>query len=172
MKNILIRKIKTAKSIKFILHNDGRLIVTAPRRSSNRLIFELVQKNKAWVDAKRLNLQINDLNDYSDQHFLKYKDAAKKLVKEKIDFLNSYYGFEYNKVCVKKTRSCWGSCSSKRNLNFNYKILFLSERLQDYIIIHELCHLQEMNHSKNFWSLVAKAAPDYRLCISELRSIQ
>ena len=66
----------------------------------------------------------------------------------------------------------WGSCSSKKNLNFSYRLYFLPEYLSDYIIIHELCHLKEMNHSKRFWDLVALVCPSYKDYRRELKNIK
>jgi predicted metal-dependent hydrolase len=93
-------------------------------------------------------------------------------VHAKLDHWNQLYNFTYNRVTIRNTRSRWGSCSSKKNLNFNYRILFLPPELQDYLIVHELCHLQEMNHAPQFWSLVAQQVPDYQLRMQQLRALE
>lgn len=71
-------------------------------------------------------------------------------------------GLEYGRICVRAQKSRWGSCSGKRNLNFNCLLMLCPERVRDYVAIHELCHLREMNHSPRFWALVESACPDYR----------
>ena len=71
-------------------------------------------------------------------------------------------GESFNKIYVKDVSSHWGSCSIRRNLNFNYRLAMIPVELADYVIIHELCHLKEMNHSASFWNLVEKYLPDYR----------
>lgn len=91
------------------------------------------------------------------------------MVLAKIAYWNAQYGFTYNRIAIRNTRNCWGSCTSLKNLNFSYKILFLPEHLQDYIIVHELCHLQELNHKAEFWLLVAQTIPEYKECIKELK---
>lgn len=106
----------------------------------------------------------------SKTHYLKYKEAARALVHRRLEELN-VHGFVYNRVAIKNSTSRWGSCSEKKNLNFNYRILFLPPHLQDYIIVHELCHLQIFNHSPAFWALVAEMVPDYKVCRRELRKI-
>jgi predicted metal-dependent hydrolase len=83
--------------------------------------------------------------------------------------LNAIYGYRFNRVSIRNQKTCWGSCSRKGNLNFNYRILFLPERTQNYIIAHELSHLAEFNHSKKFWALVARTSPEYAAIRKELR---
>ncbi len=83
-----------------------------------------------------------------------------------------HYGFVYNRVAIKDARSRWGSCSQKKNLNFNYRLVFLPPHLVDYIIVHELCHLKEFNHGPNFWVLVAETMPTYKEYIQELKNIR
>ncbi len=83
--------------------------------------------------------------------------------------MNVHYGFEYKKVAIRDQKRRWGSCSKSGNLNFNYRILFLPPHLADYIIVHELCHLKEFNHGKNFWTLVGQAVPVYESHKQELR---
>jgi len=104
--------------------------------------------------------------------YAEHKEAARTLVHERLTHYNQYYRYQYNRVAIRNTRSRWGSCSSQKNLNFNYRILFLSPELQDYLIVHELCHLQEMNHAPQFWALVAQQIPDYQQCVIDLRAAE
>jgi predicted metal-dependent hydrolase len=102
--------------------------------------------------------------------YLKHKESARALVAERVLHFNKIYQHSYNKIAIRNQKTRWGSCSSKGNLNFNYKILFLPEALRDYVIVHELCHLKEFNHSKKFWDLVAVAIPDHSEVRKELKS--
>ncbi|MBI2411220.1 MAG: M48 family metallopeptidase [Candidatus Kerfeldbacteria bacterium] len=97
----------------------------------------------------------------SRKQFLKQKETARALVHERLQYFNSLYQFTFHRVSIRNQRSRWGSCSQAGNLNFNYRIIFLPGDLVDYIIVHELCHLKEMNHSARFWHLVAQTIPDY-----------
>jgi len=94
--------------------------------------------------------------------FLKYKEEARCLVKERVVVFGEIYKVSPKRIAIKNTKSRWGSCSKKGNLNFNYRIVFLSPALADYLIVHELCHLKEFNHSSRFWNLVALSLPDYK----------
>lgn len=91
------------------------------------------------------------------------RDVAERLVR-----LNREYGYKIGKVAIRKQKSRWGSCSQKGNLNFNVRIVFLPDHLRDYVIVHELCHLGEFNHSKVFWDLVARTVPDWKTRRKEL----
>lgn len=93
--------------------------------------------------------------------YLAHKEAARELVHRKLAEHNFHYGFTYHKVAIRDQHSRWGSCSKKGNLNFNYRLVFLPEALVDSVIVHELCHLKEFNHGKNFWALVAETIPDH-----------
>ena len=100
------------------------------------------------------------------------KNRARKLVMERLRVYQPIIGVNFARVSIKDLRSRWGSCSSKNNLNFHYKIIFLPIEIADYIIVHELCHLVEMNHSHAFWYLVRQAIPDYRRRTLELRRLE
>ncbi len=98
----------------------------------------------------------------SSKRYKLHKEAARILVHERLMHFNQHYKFTYNKVAIRNQRSRWGSCSPKGNLNFNYKLLDIPRHLADAVIVHELCHLKEMNHSKAFWALVAQTIPDHK----------
>jgi len=105
------------------------------------------------------------------KHYVEHKEAARELVAERLQHFNLHYQLSWNRVAIRNQRRCWGSCSSQKNLNFNYKILFLPPHLSDYIIVHELCHLLEMNHGQQFWDLVEQQIPDHQRHRAELRLI-
>ena len=116
-------------------------------------IFFQIKKRKMHrrIKTKRLNL-----------NYLKYKSQATILVKNKLEHFNQFYNYKYNRVVIRNQKTRWGSCSKRGNLNFNYKVALLSEREVNYIVVHELCHLGEFNHSQRFWDLVARTIPDYK----------
>ena len=105
------------------------------------------------------------------RHYLRYKEAARELVKERLAYFNQFYGFSLQRLAIRNQRTRWGSCSKKGNLNFNYRILFLPPALADYLIVHELCHLKEFNHSARFWALVQQMIPEYKTTRRALRNI-
>lgn len=91
-----------------------------------------------------------------------YRDTTRKKLTEMVNYYTDIMGIKYNRIFIKAQKSRWGSCSGKGNLNFNWKIILTPEELIKYLVIHEVCHLIEMNHSINFWNLVEKYDPSYR----------
>lgn len=103
--------------------------------------------------------------------YILHREHARAFVHDRLQVLNQYYCFDYKRVSIRNQKTRWGSCSKRGNLNFNYRIASLPLHLADYIIVHELCHLKEFNHSSVFWSLVARAIVDYRDRRRELRQV-
>jgi predicted metal-dependent hydrolase len=104
--------------------------------------------------------------------YIEQKEEARKLALERLEHWNKHYNFKYGRVSIRNQRSRWGSCSSKGNLNFNFRIVTLPKHLVDYIVVHELCHLGQMNHSQKFWDLVSETLPNYLELSQELRRVR
>ncbi len=153
-----------ARYMRLTIDQTGSLTVTKPWGLSQRRIEKFIRQKASWV-LSRLQARQNQpsyLQRYSHQHYLQHREQARRLIQQKTNQLNANYNFQYQRISVRNQKTRWGSCSAKGNLNFNYRILFLPDRLVDYIIVHELCHLQEMNHSQRFWNLVATVIPEYK----------
>ncbi len=112
------------------------------------------------------------ISKLSREDYLQNKERFFLVASERVEYFNKTYGFEYNKISIKDQKTRWGSCSRRRNLNFNYKIMFLPDELRDYVIVHELCHLGEFNHSKNFWNLVAQTLPNFKEIKKQFKTIK
>ncbi len=104
-------------------------------------------------------------------HYLEHKERARVLIHERLVHWNMFYNCVYNKVAIRNQSTRWGSCSQKKNLNFNYRIALLPQELMDYVIVHELCHLIEFNHSPAFWACMARALPDHEERKATLRAV-
>ena len=104
------------------------------------------------------------------KEYLQYREMARALARERAGHFARAYGFSFRKIFIRNQKSRWGSCSKSGNLNFHYKIALMPSRIADYIIVHELCHLAEFNHSKKFWELVARTIPDHKRIRKELRN--
>lgn len=106
---------------------------------------------------------------YEDMVRLWMHSDGGKIFRQKLNDFAGQMNVHFNMVRIKNVKTIWGSCSSKKNLNFNFKLFFLPEALIDYVFVHELAHLKHMNHSKDFWSEVEKQIPDYKKRREELK---
>jgi len=112
---------------------------------------------------------IDDYKPFSPKTVLLLKKTAKKSLVERVHNIAEKYHFQVGRISIRSQKTRWGSCSSKGNLSFNYNLLRFGKEIVDYVIIHELCHIKEMNHSEKFWKLVEKFCPDYRRYRKELK---
>lgn len=159
-----IRKSRRAKRMRLAVYCDGTVTVTLPWGFAENTAEKFVTQKSAWLMHK-LNFFKQSGERFfiksSKRDYLKYKQQAYDIAQARIKYFNKVYDFKFYKINIKNQKTRWGSCSKKGNLNFNYKIALLPDYLADYIIVHELCHLGEFNHSKKFWDLVVKSIPNY-----------
>ncbi len=148
-------------------------MVTYPWWISRKMAERFVLSQNEWIkrNFSKLRSRKGLLNWGGKKEYRRYKKQACRLVEEKLDYFNTFYGFEYKRFSIRNQRTLWGSCSSKKNLNFNFRIVFLPGRLQDYLVVHELCHLKQMNHSPEFWELVSRQVGDYKNIKKQLKQV-
>jgi predicted metal-dependent hydrolase len=175
-----LRPSKRARRMRLSVYCDGSCVVTAPVHISQRAVETFVNQKSEWIQRARkrfaalshiIFVKKRKRSKKESAEHLALKAQALQLATEKIAKFNAHYGFTFSNINIKNQKTRWGSCSRKGNLNFNYKIALLPEKLADYIIVHEICHLGEFNHSRAFWSLVGETIPDYRALRSELRRV-
>ncbi len=168
----ILRISNKAKRVRITIGHAGEVILTKPKRVSLESAQSFLISKSKWVfqrleKFKNLESSLNTKN--TKKEYLENKDKALILAKSRIQHFNNIYNFKFNKITIKNQKTRWGSCSKRGNLNFNYKIGLLPSHISDYIIVHELCHLKEFNHSQRFWDLVAVAIPDYLNIRKELK---
>lgn len=155
--------LKTQKE-KLLLFGEELFIEQIKTGKTKYHNFTLEGKNNlSIVSPENSTASIDSLYDWYLKRF------AKLFLIKRTNFIAEEYGFVLNRVSIRAQQTKWGSCSSKKNINLNYKLVSLPERLIDYLIIHELCHLKEMNHSSKYWAEVEKILPDYKKLEKELR---
>lgn len=161
------------RRMRLTIHQNGAFVVSAPMAMSLWRIESFINQKARWIISKLQHFQkirtqahkLGIVGGYSD-----HKNKAQQIALNKVAQFNQIYNFPVNKIIIKNHKTLWGSCSKKGNLNFNYKIALLPERHIDYIIVHELCHLKEFNHSQNFWNLVEKTIPEHKIIRKELKT--
>lgn len=167
-----LKRSKRARRMRVAVYCDGSVVVTLPQSAPESIIDKFLRSKADWVLGKIeffKQFKKSFLPKLGKKDYLKYKNQALEIATARVNFFNKIYKFNFNKISIRNQKTRWGSCSSKGNLNFNYKILFLSEKAKDYIIVHEMCHLEQFNHSKKFWNLVETGLPDYVEIKKELR---
>lgn len=164
------------RHIRLSVSAGGKVSVTAPKMVSESAIESFLESKAGWLREKvEYFKKISEPKISMAEEkklFEEYRVRARERAEAKVKQWNERFGFVFNKISIRNSRSRWGSCSSKGTLCFNYKIAFLPEHLADYLVVHELCHLKEQNHSERFWSLVFEMVPDYALWRKELRNFE
>jgi len=131
---------------------------------NEKYIFELKPEMKNTVrinnEEKKIYSDFNLLNKKIQTAWLKFE--AKKIIDERIKIINKDRKYKYGKIFIRDQKTKWGNCSGKKNISFNWRLIKAPLEVIDYLIIHEFTHLEEMNHSKMFWSKVSLAYPDYK----------
>lgn len=145
----------------YIQVKDKKVIVKAPKKVSKKYIEELIHNKSNWINKKLSEVDKRKL--YTDNDF-------KSLVDKYITEISNITGLYPNKVRIKVIQYAWGTCSSKKNITINYNLIKYSKEVIRYVILHEICHLKYMNHSKDFWDLVEKYMPEYKKIKKELKS--
>lgn len=163
-----IKKSHKAKRVTIRINRDKAVIVTIPRYMPQYVARQFVESKQDWIQEK---LAIMPENLYTQQHYLEHRDRARVIITARVVYWAEVMGLAYNRLSIRNTTTRWGSCSSKRNLNFSYRLMFLEPELMDYVVIHELAHLVEMNHSARFWNIVSQYCPDYKILRSLLRKL-
>jgi hypothetical protein len=174
-----VKKSDRAKRLKITIHPDASVVVTVPKRVSIARAELFVQEKRNWILEKvalmqrKLALRPEITMPKGTKAGLENdRETALAFVLERLEHFNRFYGLVWKKVTIKNLSTRWGSCSKIGNLNFSYKILYLPKELADYLVVHELCHLKEFNHSKAFWALVEETLPEYRALRRQLRGLE
>ncbi len=134
--------------------------------------------NLVLSDVKKIetsdNFEIFVPQKYEKDKILKqlklwYKKIAKQILKDRLEFIESRVKLKSSAMKISDSKGRWGSCNNRGNICFNFRVIMLPPRIIDYVIVHELCHLVEMNHSKRFWDLVQKFLPNYTISRKEIK---
>ena len=167
------RKSRRARYMRLTIKTDASLIVSVPWRMSERVAEVFIKEKSHWILGKLeyMRNRKSSLPLATRKDYLRYKKLAREIAQKKLEYFNQCYNFSIGRISIRNQKTRWGSCSKSGNLNFSYRIIYLPEKLCDYIIVHELCHLGEFNHSKNFWELVQKTVPEYKKIRKEVRKI-
>ena len=153
------------------VRQDGRVVLRAPQGAGSQAVMKFVREHQAWIvekwfEARRLREAREDVppRDYEENPALEaaYRREARRRIEERAAYFAEKMGVDYGRIAIKAAKTRWGSCSAKGNLNFHWKLILMPPTVLDYVVVHELAHRIEMNHSPRFWAQVERILPDYR----------
>ncbi len=145
---------------------DGKLIVRAPFRASDAQIERFVENNRRWIEthlekAAARAKAAEAVPKLTPDEIAGLAKKAAATIPQRVAYYAARVGVTYGRITIRKQRSRWGSCSAKGNLNFNCLLMLAPPEVLDSVIVHELCHRKEMNHSARFYAEVRRVLPDY-----------
>ena len=152
------------KTIAIQINREGQVIVRTPYGITKRQVEEFLDEKKDWIRQTRQRVEKRKTEQIliSEEVRREGIERAKRIFPERTAYFAKRMGVDYGRITIREQKTRWGSCSSKGNLNFNWKLVLLAPELLDYVVVHELAHRREMNHSKNFWKIVEAELPDDR----------
>lgn len=155
------------KTIAIKVCNDGSVIIKAPRFASKAQIAAFVNAKTDWIEKtqrkiKERSARLAGVEKLTETEFKALVDSAKTYIPERVEYFAPAVGVKYGKITIRKQRSRWGSCSSVGNLSFNALLMLAPPEVIDGVVVHELCHIKQMNHSAAFYREVTRVLPDYK----------
>lgn len=148
------------------IRQDGQVVVRAPYRISQVRIRHFVEEKADWIQKNLEKIQNQQqektqLPKLPQEERIRLQKAAGEVFLQRSRYFAELLNVHFNRITIREQKTRWGSCSSNRNLNFNWKLMLAPPEILDYVVVHELCHLKEMNHSPAFWHEVEQILPDY-----------
>lgn len=159
------------KTLGLEVTGDLRVLARVPGRTTDRQIRAFIEERKTWIVEKYLIQRERAMKkrsapkaDYEGNPELEkvYRKKARELIEARAAYFSALMGVDYGRISIRGQKRRWGSCSGAGNLNFNWKLVLMPPEILDYVVVHELAHRKEMNHSPRFWAEVEKILPDYK----------
>lgn len=155
------------KTIAVEVRQDGSVLVRAPRNCPQSRIDTFLKEKQAWVlakveEQKEKEADSMKIQPLSEAEQRLYRDKARDIFEQKVSYYARMMGVSYGRIAIRDQKTRWGSCSGEGNLNFNWRLIFAPAGVLDYVVVHELAHRKEMNHSPRFWRVVEDTMPEYR----------
>lgn len=167
--NAEVSVIKSKRKTISIQFKPNEVIIRAPLKMKETEIEEFTESKRNWIEKHLQSLlekqKIHEnIESYSEEEIRGFIAKAKEIIPPKVELFADKIGVTYNKITIRCQHTRWGSCSSKGNLNFNCLLVLLPNEIIDSVIVHELCHRKQINHSAKFYAEIEKVFPDYNRC--------
>lgn len=152
------------RTVAIQVRGDGGVVVRTPYSVSRVQVEEFLEERKGWIARNQRALkEAREQKAVITEEMRKAGvEKAKEVFPQRVEYYARKMGVSYGKITIREQKTRWGSCSGKGNLNFNWKLTLMPPEILDYVVVHELAHRKEMNHSRDFWKIVEQALPDYQ----------
>ena len=151
------------KTLSIQITPAGEVIVRCPRRMSKGEIDAFVQEKRGWIQGHLARIANQpQLPPFTEEQLEVLADQAKVRISQRAAHFAPQVGVSYGRITIRSQHTRWGSCSSQGNLSFNCLLMLAPPEVADYVVVHELCHRKEMNHSAAFWAEVERILPGYK----------
>lgn len=158
------------KMLAIEIRPDMRVVVRAPEKIPQNEIMKFVEEKQNWIKKHLVQMyfKAEEIKKQKKEPALTNADIEKlcqkalSVIPDKVKYYAEIMGVTYGRITIRNQKTRWGSCSNKGNLNFNCLLMLMPDKVLDYVVVHELCHLKQMNHSKKFWKEVERYMPDYK----------
>ena len=163
---LLVRS--SRKTLAVQIRADGTVIARAPLRMPKDRILYFLSEKASWIRMQQGRMQEREnMRQQARIHLdaaqeKELRERAKSVLAQRTAYFARQVGVTYGRITVRDQKTRWGSCSQTGNLNFNFRLILAPPEVLDYVVVHELCHRRQMNHSTQFWQEVAQVLPDYR----------
>ena len=163
---LLVRS--SRKTLAVQIRADGTVIARAPLRMPKDRILCFLSEKASWIRMQQGKMQEREnMRQQACIHLdaaqeKELRERAKSVLAQRTAYFARQVGVTYGRITVRDQKTRWGSCSQTGNLNFNFRLILAPSEVLDYVVVHELCHRRQMNHSAQFWQEVAQVLPDYR----------
>lgn len=153
------------RTISLRVNYNGEVIVSADNRVPMSFIEKFVAEKRAWIEKTRQKIEERKKNAIIiNPHLVKqYKKQAHYIIQERLSYYSTITGLKFSKFRITSAKTRFGSCTSKGVLSFSWRLIFYPKEVIDYVVVHELTHLREFNHSRNFWERVELVLPEYKV---------
>ena len=142
----------------------GILTVRAPRKMPVKIIDSFIEKHAEWIEKhlESEKARCAKFDDITEEDIKRLKREAKNYLIDKTQYFANIMGLKYGRITITSAKTRFGSCSSKGNISYSYRLMLYPEAAREYVVVHELAHLREMNHSNKFYDIIEKVLPDYK----------
>ena len=150
------------KTIAIQIKPDGQVVVRCPKRMRIEDARRFAESKSDWIEKHLAKRNVQDVVKYTSKEIEQIREQTRKFVTARVRYYAPIIGVTYGQIAIRAQHTRWGSCSSKGNLNFNCLLALVPPEVLDYVVVHELCHRKELNHSARFWGEVERCSPNYK----------